>query len=62
MYCSGDNELNRVCWAIPENNGTPLKKTWDSHNFYSSFHVRIPVINYPFYNRKGKEDMGIPNF
>ena len=50
-------------WAIPEINGTPpLKKTWDSQNFYSSFPVGIPKINYPFYSRKGKEDMGIPNF
>ena len=49
-------------WAIPKINGTPLEKTWDSQNVYSSFPVGIPKINYPFHSRKGKEDMGIPNF
>ena len=49
-------------WAIPEVNGTLLKKTWDSQNFYSSFAVGIPPKVCPFYSRKGKEDMGIPIF
>ena len=49
-------------WAIPEINGTPLKKTWDSQNFYSSFPVGIPKIDYSFHSHKGKEDMVIPNF
>ena len=62
FYSNKRAQRGGLDWAFPEINGNPLKKTWDSQNVYSSFPVGIPKTNYPFYSRKCKEDMGIPNF
>ena len=49
-------------WAIPEINGTPPKKTWDSQILYSFFAVGIPPKIIFFIARRVKKTWEFPFF